>query len=114
MYNDFILFLVFIIFSMLISIRYSSMVGVFQTMLHPTEVDKFDCWISHFNQAQVDTAARGDKALANPFDDSSLGIPNDDELEILKQKLENLGYKTHINKTFREYQGLPHLTVVWE
>ncbi|HNC58788.1 MAG TPA: hypothetical protein PLP33_25415 [Leptospiraceae bacterium] len=75
--------------------------------------DKFVDWIEHFKTEQINMASKGEKALANPFDNSTHGIPTNEELEILCAKITDLGYKAHINNTYKEYVGPAHLTVVW-
>ena len=79
--------------------------------LPPDQEAKFNRWFEHFKQEQVRIAARGDKALANPLDDSADGSPNLEELRIFEQMVKSAGYGAHINASI---QNPSHLTIYWD
>lgn len=96
----------------LIHEAYSSKVGFVQTS---DEInDPIKKWLEHFSTVQLTYASKGEKALANPFDDAKHGIPNNQELVILLREIKNLGFAAHINSSFSNDRTPHHLTVVWE
>lgn len=78
-----------------------------------TESDPINGWMTHFKNVQLGYAAKGEKALANPFDNAEQGIPSNQELVVLCNNIKNLGFAAHINKSFSDSTIPHHLTVEW-
>lgn len=77
---------------------------------HDTVPDRFDIWMEDFRNAQLAQAAAGEKAMANPFDESRIGIPSNEELLTLAKRINNLGFMVYLNKTTEPN----HMTIVWD
>jgi len=74
---------------------------------------KIETWMQAFHNSFLEHSSVGDLALANPFD-GCVVLPNVEELNILADKIRDLGFYANINTSF-ERVGLPsHLTVAWE
>ena len=81
-----------------------------RTLTDGTVPDRFDIWMEDFKNEQLVQAAAGEKALANPFDESRIGIPSNEELLVLAKRINDLGFTVYVNKTTEPN----HFTATWD
>lgn len=70
----------------------------------------FEIWMGDFENEALKQKAIKERAIANPFDRSTCGIPTNDELKVLCSAIQEKGYGAHINTGF----DLNHLTIHWD
>jgi len=112
--NQLIMFATFVLFLFVFFDIYRNLImhktGGLEIIAPDEQKKKFKLWMTEFDKEAGKAKARGDKALANPFDSSECGIPQGGELVICRRMIAEKGFHSYINPTI-----VPeHLTVILE